>query len=54
MFKMSLIVLFVVAVVRLVTKQIQDLVQNPLEGVRVIVNEEDITIVNAIIDGPGL
>lgn len=38
---------------RLVGKQISDLVANPLEGIRVIVNEEDITVVNAIIDGPG-
>ena len=38
---------------RLVSKQISDLVANPLEGIRIIVNEEDITVVNAIIDGPG-
>ena len=27
---------------------------NPLDGIRVIVNEKDITVVNTVIDGPGM
>ena len=40
-------------VIRLVTKEVADLVTDPPEGVRVITNEEDVTDIQAIIDGPG-
>lgn len=40
-------------VIRLVTKEVADLVTAPPEGVRVITNEEDVTDIQAVIDGPG-
>ena len=40
-------------VIRLVTKELADLVTDPPEGVRVIANEEDVTDIQAVIDGPG-
>lgn len=40
-------------VIRGVSKELADLVTNAPEGIRVITNEEDITDIQAIIDGPG-
>lgn len=39
-------------VIRQIYKELCDLTQNPLEGIRVVYNEEDITCVQADIDGP--
>ncbi|XP_067936751.1 ubiquitin-conjugating enzyme E2 S-like [Watersipora subatra] len=39
-------------IIRLVSKEMAGLVTEPPEGVRVITNEEDVTDIQAIIDGP--
>lgn len=39
-------------VIKQISKELCDLTQNPLEGIRVVFNEEDITSVQADIDGP--
>lgn len=39
-------------VIRQISKELCDLTQNPVEGIRVIFNEDDITNVQADIDGP--
>ncbi|XP_054160668.1 ubiquitin-conjugating enzyme E2 S-like [Oppia nitens] len=39
-------------VIRQVSKELTHLTQKPLEGIRVILNEEDISDIQAIIDGP--
>jgi len=40
-------------IIRQVTRELTDLQKNPPEGIKVIVNEEDVTDVQATIDGPG-
>lgn len=39
-------------IIRQIYKELCDLTQNPLEGIRVVYNEDDITCVQADIDGP--
>lgn len=39
-------------VIKQISRELCDLTQNPLEGVRVVFNEDDITSVQADIDGP--
>lgn len=39
-------------IIRRVSKELQELVKSPPEGIHVCINEEDITDVQAIIDGP--
>ena len=41
-------------VIRMVTKELAELEKNPPEGIRVTLNDSDITDIHAIIDGPGL
>ncbi|RWS16505.1 ubiquitin-conjugating enzyme E2 S-like protein [Dinothrombium tinctorium] len=38
--------------IRQVSKELWDLVSNPCEGIKVLLNEEDVTDIQAIIDGP--
>ena len=40
-------------VIRRVTKEVMELAASPPEGIRVFVNEEDITDIQATITGPG-
>jgi len=40
-------------IIRQVTKELIDLQKNPPEGIKVIMNEEDVTDIQAIIEGPG-
>ena len=40
-------------IIRQVTKELLDLQKNPPEGIRVFMNEEDITDIHATIEGPG-
>lgn len=40
-------------VVKRLTKELADLTANPLEDVKVLVNESDVTDIQAIISGPG-
>ena len=40
-------------VIKKVFVELKDLTQNPPEGIKVIINEEDVTDVQALIDGPG-
>ncbi len=40
-------------VIRRIAKEIKDLSASPLEGIKVVFNEEDITDVQASIEGPG-
>jgi len=39
-------------VMRYISKEIKELVEKPLEGIHVIVNDDDITELQAVIDGP--
>ena len=39
-------------VIRRVTKELIELVTQPLEGIKVILNDEDISDIQAIIEGP--
>ncbi|KAL1450622.1 hypothetical protein WDU94_002964, partial [Cyamophila willieti] len=39
-------------IIRRVSKELQDLIKTPPEGIHVCINEEDVTDVQAIIDGP--
>ncbi|KAI1301214.1 Ubiquitin-conjugating enzyme E2 S [Halotydeus destructor] len=39
-------------VIRQVTKEITELIHSPPEGIRTLMNEEDVTDIQAIIDGP--
>ncbi|KAG5886307.1 hypothetical protein JTB14_003462 [Gonioctena quinquepunctata] len=39
-------------IIRGVVKEMQDLVNNPPEGIKVQINEEDVTDIQAFIDGP--
>lgn len=39
-------------IIKQITRELGDLTKNPLEGIRVIFNEEDITSIQADIDGP--
>ena len=40
-------------VIRKVAKEVSELVESPPEGIKVFVNEEDITDIQATIEGPG-
>jgi ubiquitin-conjugating enzyme E2 S len=40
-------------VIKKVFVELKDLTQNPPEGIKVVINEEDVTDVQALIDGPG-
>ena len=40
-------------IIRKVTKEVMGLAEDPPEGVKVFVNEEDITDIQATIEGPG-
>lgn len=40
-------------IIRQVTKELIDIQKNPPEGIRVIMNEEDVTDIQATIEGPG-
>lgn len=40
-------------VVRRVTKEVMELAESPPEGIKVFINEEDITDIQATITGPG-
>lgn len=40
-------------IIRQVAKEMKELVTNPPEGVKVQLNEADITDIQAIIEGPG-
>lgn len=39
--------------IRQVAKELQDLVKTPPEGIKVNLNEQDITDIQALIEGPG-
>lgn len=39
-------------VIRRISKEIKDLSQEPMEGIKIIVNEQDITELHCCIDGP--
>lgn len=39
-------------VIQRVSKEMMDLTKNPLEGIKIAVNEEDVTDIQATIDGP--
>lgn len=39
-------------IIRGIVKEMQDLVNNPPEGIKVLINEEDVTDIQAYIDGP--
>lgn len=41
-------------IIRQLTKELHELVTEPPEGIKVQINEEDITDIQAYIDGPGL
>lgn len=40
-------------VIRQVSKELWELSSNPPEGIKVFINEEDVTDIQAAIDGPG-
>jgi len=40
-------------IIRQVTKELIDLQKNPPEGIKVFMNEEDVTDIQATIEGPG-
>ena len=40
-------------IIRQVTKELIDLQKNPPEGIKVFMNEEDVTDVQATVEGPG-
>ena len=40
-------------IIRQVTKELVDLQKNPPEGIKVFMNEEDVTDIQAAVDGPG-
>lgn len=41
-------------IIRRVTREISELVNQPPEGIRVLLNEEDVTDIQAVIEGPGM
>ena len=41
-------------VIRRVTKEVMELAESPPEGIKVFINEEDITDIQATITGPGI
>lgn len=41
-------------IIRTVVKELTDLSEHPPEGLRIIINEEDVTDIQAVIEGPGL
>jgi ubiquitin-conjugating enzyme E2 S len=41
-------------VIRQVSKELSSLCQNPPEGIKVFTNDEDITDIQAAIEGPGI
>ena len=40
-------------IIRQVTKEISSLCRNPPEGIKLFMSDEDVTDIQAIIDGPG-
>ncbi len=42
------------AVIRKIATEIRKLTETPLEGIKIIPNESDITDIQAIIEGPGM
>ena len=40
-------------VIRRVTKEVLELAESPPEGIKVFINEEDVTDIQATITGPG-
>lgn len=40
-------------VIRKVSKEVKDLTQEKLEGIKISVNESNLTDIQAVIDGPG-
>jgi len=40
-------------IIREVSKELIDLQKNPPEGIKIIMNEEDVTDIQATIEGPG-
>lgn len=40
-------------IIRRVAKELEDLVNSPPEGIKVTLNEQDITDIQAYIEGPG-
>jgi len=40
-------------ILRQVTKELMDLQKDPPEGIKVNINEDDITDIQAAVDGPG-
>ena len=40
-------------IIRQVTKELVELQKEPPEGIKVFINEEDITDIHALIEGPG-
>lgn len=40
-------------VIRRVAKELAELVNQPLEGIKVIPNEEDVSDIQAVVEGPG-
>lgn len=40
-------------VIKQVTKELNKLVTEPLEGIKVLINDEDVTNIEAVIEGPG-
>lgn len=40
-------------ILRQVTKELMDLQKDPPEGIKVTINEDDITDIQAAVDGPG-
>lgn len=40
-------------IIRRVAKEMNELSSEPPEGIRVIINEEDVTDIQAVIEGPG-
>jgi len=41
-------------VIRQVSKELSQLISSPLEGIRVCINDEDVSDIQAVIDGPGI
>ena len=40
--------------IRKITKELAELVTNPPEGIKVIPNDEDVSDIQAIVEGPGI
>jgi ubiquitin-protein ligase len=37
----------------MITKELVEITENPLEGIKMFINDEDVTDIQAIIEGPG-